>query len=197
MCRNGAWWQSVDRLRDRADVVRRRAAAAAGNIDEARLREVHQQARRDVRRLVEPGLAHRVRQARIRIHTDKAIRDVCQFLYVRPHQRGAQRAVQPDRERSRVADGVPERLDRLAAQDAARGVGHGAGDHHRHARASALEFGLDREDRRLRVQRVEDRFDQQHVGAAVEQPARLLTVRQRQFVERDVARTGIVDVGRN
>ena len=199
--RHDARRQSVDRLRDRADVVRRRAAAAAGDVDEARLRKLLQQARRDVRRLVEPGFAHRVRQSRIRIDADETIRDVRQFLDVGPHQRGAQRAVQADRERPCVAHRVPECLDRLAAQDAARGVGHGAGDHHRHARltqrGAAFELGFDREDRGLGVQRVEDRFDQQQVGAAIEQSARLFAVGQRQLVERDIARAGIVDVGRN
>ena len=68
------------------------------------------------------------------------------------------------------------------------------------ARRTALRArrtGLDREDRGLGVERVEDRLDQQQVGAAVEQAARLLAVGLDQLVEGDVACARIVDVGRD
>ena len=56
---------------------------------------------------------------------------------------------------------------------------------------------LDREQRGLRVQRVEDRLDEEEIAAAVGEPARLLVVRVRERVERDVARARIVDVRRD
>ena len=52
---------------------------------------------------------------------------------------------------------------------------------------------VDREDRGLGVERVEDGLDRERVGAAVEQAARLL-LGLAQFVEAGVARAGIVDV---
>ena len=51
--------------------------------------------------------------------------------------------------------------------------------------------------RRLGVQRVEHRLDQDDVGAALDQPAHLLRVGLAQLVEVDVAEAGIVDVGRD
>ena len=54
-------------------------------------------------------------------------------------------------------------------------VGDGAGDHHRHVDAARLASFRDGVDRRLGVERVENRLDQQQVGAAVDQacaPAR-------------------------
>ena len=56
---------------------------------------------------------------------------------------------------------------------------------------------LDGEDRRLGVEGVEDRLDQQQVGAAVDQAARLLGIGRAQLVEGDVAEAGIVDVRRD
>ena len=53
------------------------------------------------------------------------------------------------------------------------------------------------EDRRLGVERVEDRLDQNDVGAAVDQADDLLGVGVAQLVERHGAEAGIVDVGRD
>ena len=61
---------------------------------------------------------------------------------------------------------------------------------------SSMHLG-DGEDRRLGVERVEDRLDQQQVGAAVDQPARLLAIGRAQFVEGDGAEARIADVGRD
>ena len=58
-----------------------------------------------------------------------------------------------------------------------------------------LEERLEREDRRLGVERVEDRLDEQHVGAAVDQAAGLLEVGLDELVVGDVAGAGVVDVG--
>ncbi len=90
--------------------------------------------------------------------------------------------VWPDRMRPEASVTVPEIITGTAVQAARR--------------ALVLDR-LDREDRGLRVERVEDRFDQQQVDAAVEQRTRLLVVRDAQFVEADVARAGVVDVGRD
>ena len=54
-------------------------------------------------------------------------------------------------------------------------------------RPGFLEVLVDRKQRRLRVQRIEDRFDQQQVHAAVQQPARLLAIGLDQLIEGDGA----------
>ena len=53
--------------------------------------------------------------------------------------------------------------------------------------AHLVEHLQDREARRLGVQRVEDRLDQEQVDAALDQAARLLGVGLDQLVEGDVA----------
>ena len=53
------------------------------------------------------------------------------------------------------------------------------------------------DDRRLGVQRVEDRLDQDDLGAAVDEPAHLLGVGVAHLIEGDGAVAGIVDVGRD
>ena len=58
-----------------------------------------------------------------------------------------------------------------------------------------LEQRLDGEDGRLGVEGVEDRLDQQQVGAAVDQPAGLLEVGVDQLDVGDVASGRVVDVG--
>src|SRR3546814_6392742 len=66
---------------------------------------------------------------------------------------GAERAVEADAERLRVAHRVPESLRRLPRQRAPGGIGDGARNHHRQAEAAGFEMLADRVDRRLAVQR--------------------------------------------
>ena len=63
--------------------------------------------------------------------------------------------------------------------------------------AALVENLGDGVERGLGVQRVEDGLDQEDVGAAVEQPARLLAIGFAQFVEGDGAEAGIGDVRRD
>ena len=95
-----------------------------------------------------------------------------------------------------MADRVPESGRRLAGERASRTVGDRSRDHQRQADSALGEDLLAGEDRRLGVQRVEDRLDQNEVGAAVDQAADLLAVGDAQIVERDGAIAGVVDVGR-
>ena len=105
--------------------------------------------------------------------------------------------LRPDRERRHVADRGPERLGDLAGQGAPAGVGDGAGDDHRPPPAALLEHRLDGEDRRLGVQGVEDRLDEDQVRPTVEQAVGGLGVRRHELVEGHVAGAGVVDVGRD
>ena len=113
------------------------------------------------------------------------------------HFLGAERAVEPDRERRGVRDRIPERLRRLAGQQAAGTVGDGAGNHHRHVGAARGKLLGDGVERGLGVERVENGLDQQRVDAAVEQPAHLLGIGGAQLVEGDGAEAGIGDVRRD
>ncbi len=82
-----------------------------------------------------------------------------------------------------VAHRMPERGRRLAGQRAAGKIGDRAGNHHRQEDALFDEDLVAGEDRRLGVQRVEDRLDQDDVGAAVDQAAQLLAIGDAQIVE--------------
>ena len=71
------------------------------------------------------------------------------------------------------------------ARGAPAAVGDGHRDHQGQADARLLGHVLDRDDRRLGVEAVDDRLHQQQVGAAVDQAAHLLGVRRAQLVEGD------------
>src|SRR6185312_7208672 len=112
--------QTADRLRDRARVLRRRAAARAGDVEVTVERELAQERRGHVGRLV--VAAERVREAGVRMARQKARRDRGKVSDVRPHLLRAQRAVDADDQRVGVLDRRPERVDRLAGEHAAREV---------------------------------------------------------------------------
>ena len=91
---------------------------------------------------------------------------------------------------------IVERLRGLARKRAPRGVGNGARDHDRQARADFVEIFIDGEQRRLGVQGVENRFEQNDVGAAIDEAAQRLAVSALHLVEVDGAEAGVVHVGR-
>ena len=186
---------AFDRVRDRADVLGRGAAAAADDVDEAGVRELAEQAGHVFRALV--VAAELVGQAGIGIGADERVGEARDLGDMRAHLLRAERAVQPDRERRGVAHRIPERLRRLAGEQPAGAIGDRAGDHHRHVDAACLRDLRDRVDRRLGVERVEDRLDQQQIGAAVEQSVDLLGIGLAQLVEGDGAEAGIRHVGRD
>ena len=81
----------VDGRGDLADVLRRRPAAAADDVDEPVLGERAQEPARVARLLV--VLAHRVRETRVRVAGDVRVRDAGEILEERPHLGRAERAV--------------------------------------------------------------------------------------------------------
>jgi hypothetical protein len=92
---------------------------------------------------------------------------------------------------------VPEGFGGLSREGAPRGVGDGAGNHHRPAPAGRLEMLLDGKQRRLGVQGIENGFDQEDVCAAFAEPANRFGVVVDQFVEARIAIAGVIDVGRD
>ena len=180
---------------DGADVVRGGAAAAAHDVHEPARGELAQLAGRLVRALV--VLAEGVRQAGVGVAAGPAGGDPREVGEVWPHLARAEGAVEAHAEWPRVGDRDPERLDRLAGQRAAAAVGDRRGDHHRQADAGLLGHLLDGRDGRLGGEAVDDRLDQQQVGAAVHEAAHLLGVGGPQLLERDGALRGVLDVGRD
>src|SRR5437867_8266204 len=103
---------------------------------------------------------------------DPRRRNAGEVLDERPHLRGAEGAVDSDDERLRMLDREPERIDRLPGQIASAAVDRGEGDPE-----WQVGFLVERRaDRGLRVERVEDRLDQQEVDAAFGETADLLGV---------------------
>ena len=182
-------------LRDRCDVVWRRAAAATEQVHQTGLGELTHDRRHVLGRLV--VLAERVGQSRVGVARDEGVGDASQLRGIRTHLGSAEGAVEPDRQRAGVAHGVPERLGDLPREGASGGVGDGAGDDDRPAAAVLLEQCLEGEDRGLGVEGVEDRLDDQEVGTAVDQATRLVDVGPDQLVEGDVALARVVHVGRD
>ena len=175
---------------DLGDVLGRGAAAAAEHVDQSVGGELTDDLGHLLRGLV--VLTERVGQPGVRVAEGEAVRDAGQLGDVRPHVRRAQGTVEADGQWSGVPHAVPEGLGDLPGQGPPGRIGDRAGDEHRPATVPLLEEGLEREDRRLGVQRVEDRLDQEQVGATVDQACGLLQVRLHQFVEGDVARARVV-----
>ncbi len=179
--------EPAHRVGDRMGVLGRRPAARADDVEEALLRELAEERRGDVRRLV--VAAERVRQPRVRMARRQARRDPRQVGDVRAHLARAERAVDADDQRVRVLDRRPERLDRLAGQGTAREIDDRDADPERQLRSDLACS----DDRRLRVQRVEDRLDQEQVDPAVGESANLLGVGLDHLIEGVRAEARVVD----
>ena len=133
---NGARLVRGDGGGNRRDMVRRGAAAAADDVDEAGLGEFADQARHVFRALV--VLAEFVGQAGVRIGAHQRIGDAADIGDMGAQILGAERAVEADGDRLGVPHRIPERFRQLARQQAAGFVGDGARDHHGHVDAALL-----------------------------------------------------------
>ena len=176
-------------------MIRRRSAAAADDVDEAAGDERLQQLARLVGLLV--VLPERVRQPGVRVAEHVALGEPRELFEVRAHLARAERAVHADGQRPGVTDRGVERVDHLARQRAAAEIGDRHRDEDRQAHALLLEHVLDRDDAGLGVERVEDRLEQQEIGAAVDEAARLILVGGARLVEGHPAERRIVDLGRD
>ena len=110
---------------------------------------------------------------------------------------GAERAVEADGDRLGVPHRIPERFRQLPGQQPAGLVGDGARDHHGHVDAAFFGDFRNRVERRLGVQRVKNGFDQQQIGAAVEQAVDLFAIGLAQIVEGDGAIAGVGNIRRD
>ena len=91
-----------------------------------------------------------------------------------------------------MLDRRPERLQGLAGQRATAAVD----DRDRYPQRKLGGHVLRRDDRSLRVQRVEDRLDEEQVDAALDEALDLLGIGVADLVEGDSAERGIVDARR-
>ena len=183
-----------DGLCDGFDVVRRGPAAAAHAVDPAERGIFAQDGGGLFGLLV--VLSKSVRKTGVRIDERVAISDPRERLYVGAHLGSTERAVDADRERLCVGDGVPEGLQRLAREGAAAAVGHRHRDHERNADAACCEDLLHGHDRRLGIERVEDGLDEEQIHAAVEQRIDLFGVGLADLIEGGRTEAGVVHIGR-
>ena len=103
--------EHLHRLGDAPDVVGRRPAAAADDVDPVVAGILVEQLSHLLRRLV--VLAQCVRKAGIRIAADVHRRDRGQLFNVRPHLAGAESTVDTDSQQRCVGDRVPARFHGL------------------------------------------------------------------------------------
>ena len=116
----------------------------------------------------------RIRQTRVRITRNRRVGFFRKFREKRPHQIRAERAVQADGNRLDMLHRVPKRLDGLRGNHRFTAAADGGGNHDRQNFFVLLEHFLNRHERGLGVERIENRFDQQNVRAARDERANLV-----------------------
>src|SRR5262245_23144421 len=93
---------------------------------------------------------------------------------------------------------IPKRFDSLSSDTAiAARLNERDGRHQWHLNMTLVEKFGDSEERGFGVKRIENSLDQQHIGAAVDQAARLFVVGVHQFVKSHAARRRAVDIRRD
>ena len=191
-----AWLLVKERLGDGRDVLGRVAATPPRDVHEVGVGELGKVARHIGRLEVEPGRRERVGQAGVRIAGDRRVGLLRELGQERVHEVGAERAVEADREGFYVPHRVPQRLDGLRRDHRLAAAPDRRRHHHRERHAVLLEHLLDRDERRLGVERIEDRLDEEHVGAPRDERSHLARVGRFHLVEGDDAEAGIVGIGR-
>ena len=184
-------------LLDRADVLRRRAAAAADDADAVALDELAQRLGQRAGLLREDRLAVRalMRDAGVRDAVDRQRRVLAEEADRVAHVLGAGRAVEAD-------DVDLQRLERrqrgadVGAQQHLAAVGQQRdGGLDRHAAAGGLERLAHAEDRGLDLEDVLRGLDDQEVDAALEQAGGLLAEDLDELAEADLAERRVLGGG--
>ena len=198
-------------------MCRRRAATAADNVQKAALSPLAQLRRKALRSFRKSRRQQRIWQACIRIRASVNRRKLRQLLNQRPHLLRTERAIHSDAQQRHIRNRIPKRLDRLPRHAAIASRLNKR--HRRHNRYSPFfslsplggegmirrdrvnpifrKIFLNRPKRRFRIQRVEDRLDQQNIHAPVQQAAHLLDVCSHQFIKTRPSRPRIIYVRRN
>ena len=187
---------SFDRSRQRRDMRRRSAAAAADDIEPAVVHPVAQLRRQGLGSFRKAGRQERIGKARVGMATDVDRRDLRQLVDQRAHFFRTQRAVHAHAQKRHMGNGIPKGFDGLPGDAAvAARLNECHRRHQRQLYLALVEKLQDRKERRLRIERVENGLDQQQVGAAIDQAARLVIVGLNQFVIGHAARRRTMHVG--
>jgi hypothetical protein len=185
----------LEGLRDGRDVLGGVAAAAAGDVDQAGLGEVAEEAPHVLGLKVEAGGGERVGKARVGVAGDGRGGLLRELGQEGVHEVRAEGAVEPHGERLHVLHGAPEGLDGLRGDHGLAAAADRRGDHHRQVSVVLVEDLSDGHERGLGVERVEDGLDQQQVDAARDEGAHLLGVGRLHLVEGHHAEARVVGVG--
>ncbi len=128
-------------------------------------------------------------QPGVRLARDRDRRVRGQVPQVLAHQVGSGRAVEADHVDAKRRQGGERRADLRAEQHGAGGLDGQRRDDDR-VRRQVGHRAPGADDRRLRLEQVRAGLDDQRVGAAAQQPRRVLVVGVAQLAERDVAERG-------
>ena len=175
-----AGWVAAGELGDQAHVLGGRAAAAAHEVHPSLGAEALELPDQALGRLVVAPLL--VRQPGVREAGHREARDLRQRAQVVGHEVRAGGAVEADGEKIALGDRDVHRLDRLSGEHRA----HGLDRHRQHDRDDAPGGRTalrDAEERRLDVQGVLLRLEEEDVDAALEETARLLGVGSAHLIE--------------
>ncbi len=192
--RNETRRRARDCAGDRTDVRRRRAAAPTDDVEQTGFGELVDEGRGLFGPLV--VAAELVGESSVRIGADQGVGDRRELEQVRSHLLCAERTVQSDGQWLSMANRLPERGRCLPRQGATRAIGDRSRDQQRQLCAVRMHRTASGDDRCLRVERVEDRLDQDRVDTASEQRLDLFLVRVSERTEGDGAVAGILDLRR-
>ena len=87
------------------------------------------------------------------------------------------RAIDADTQQFMLRDGIPVGLDGLSGERPATAIRDGERNHDRQPPSNFFKVFVDGEKSRFGIERVKNRFDQQHVGAPVNQAPGLFVIR--------------------
>ena len=171
------------------------AAATTHDIDQSATQILLNIVRKHLGRLV--IATHHIGQTRIRVRRHSILTHLRQTLQVGQHLTRAIGAVEAHSQRLGVRHRGIERLNGLSRQRATTRIGQRARDHQRNLRAQLLAEFLNGIDRRLGIERIEYRFEQQQIDTSLNQRTSLNAICFRQLLECNPARRRVVHIGRN
>ena len=109
--------------------------------------------------------------------TDVGRGDLRELFDMRTHDARPVGAVHADRQQRKVRDRIPERFDALAGNKSDRGFVECSRYHDGHFAAGVFKILRDRDQARLKVQRINHRLRQQNIDAGIDQRLDLCIVR--------------------
>src|SRR5947209_9841764 len=146
-------------------MFRRRAAAAADDVEPAVARPFGQLRREGFRRLRKTCGRERIGETGIGIRAYVTMRRMREFLDVRLHLAGAERAIQSDHKRIGMRDGDEKRFHRLATEDSSRPIHDRPRNDERDAFASRFKQLRYRGDSGFWIKGVKKCFDEEEIDS--------------------------------